>query len=150
MPQPQRIKRSQLFSYTCDPSYCDREHKGYQMWYHEGSDDKGLCRVHVTLPCWKQHPGNKDKVRSDCQTLIERSFRARCIEQDSEERIKKRSLTPGAEATNQGSNKWKTSRKVSEKERPKEHIGRSKKGNSWTKDRLLECEWRKAAIQQIL
>ena len=55
------------------------------MWYHEGSDDKGLCRVHVTLPCWKQHPGNKDKVRSDCQTLIERSFRARCIEQDSEE-----------------------------------------------------------------
>ena len=33
-----------------------------QLWHHGGSDDEGLCTVHVCFPCSKQNLSNNDEV----------------------------------------------------------------------------------------
>ena len=40
--------------------------------------------MHEHVCFLKQHPANKDKLRSDFDTLMNMSFRTRCLEQDPE------------------------------------------------------------------
>ena len=56
-----------------------------QPRYHEGSDDKGQCTIHVYFTYWKYSSVNKEKMRADFLDLINNSFMAKCIEQDAED-----------------------------------------------------------------
>ena len=55
---------------------------------HDLSDEKGQCTMYVCFPCWTHFPANEGKARTDFYALIQRSYCATRIEQDSEEASK--------------------------------------------------------------
>ena len=80
-PATQQSKNNWLSLLSAILCISTKNTKGFQLYCHGDSDDKGLCTVPVCFPRWKQNPTNKDEVRSDFHNLIKISPRATCLEQ---------------------------------------------------------------------